>query len=238
MTQPKIVSREEWLRARKQLLAKEKDLTRRHDALAEERRQLPWVRVDEYVFEGPTGKVTLSELFDRHTQLVVYHFMLGPGWDEGCPVCSLVADQLDALRVHLPARDVALTLVSRAPFAEIDRFKRRMGWQVDWVSSHGTTFNRDFNVSFSKEEVANGKAYYNYDSSSFVSEEAGGVSIFCKNHQGEVFHTYSAYERGAEPLLAVYGLLDLVPKGRDEEGLPWPMAWVRHHDKYGQLTSA
>jgi predicted dithiol-disulfide oxidoreductase (DUF899 family) len=234
MKQQKIVSAEEWTAARKQLLAKEKELTRQQDALAEERRALPWVRVEKnYVFEGPSGKQTLSDLFDGRSQLVVYHFMLGPGWKEGCPSCSILADHLDGSTVHLAARDVTLSVVSRAPYAEIAPFKQRMGWRFPWVSSHGSDFNRDYHVSFSKEEVATGSFYYNFGMSGFPSEEAPGISVFTKDESGTIFHTYSSYARGGEPIIAAYALLDMVPKGRDEAGLPWPMAWVRHHDKYG-----
>lgn len=234
MKKPQVVSPEQWLAARKQLLEKEKELTRRADQLAEERRALPWVRVEKnYVFDGPSGRESLADLFDGKSQLVIYHFMLGPGWKEGCPSCSLLSDHFDGALVHLAARDVRLAVVSRAPFAEIAPFKARMGWRFHWVSSHGTDFNHDFHVSFSKEQVAKGSLYYNFETSAFGSEEAGGISVFAKDEQGQVFHTYSAYGRGGEPLIGVYQLLDMVPKGRDEAGLPWPMAWVRHHDAYG-----
>jgi predicted dithiol-disulfide oxidoreductase (DUF899 family) len=238
MKQPNIVSPAEWLAARRSLLDKEKDLTRRRDELAAERQALPWVRVDKpYEFEGDGGRRSLAELFDGRSQLVVYHFMLGPGWKEGCPSCSLLADHLDGARVHLAARDVTITLVSRAPYAEIARFRERMGWSLPWVSSHGGDFNRDFHVSFTKDEVAAGSFYYNYEESGFPSEEAPGISVFAKDASGAIFHTYSTYARGGEPLIGAYYLLDMVPKGRDEEGLPWPMAWVRHHDRYG-VTAA
>lgn len=238
MKQPKIVSPAEWLAARRALLEKEKDLTRRRDELAAERQALPWVRVDKtYELEGASGRQTLADLFDRRSQLVIYHFMLGPGWKEGCPSCSLLADHLDGARVHLAARDVTITLVSRAPYAEIARFRERMGWSLPWVSSHGGDFNRDFHVSFTKDEVAAGSFYYNYEEGGFPSEEAPGISVFAKDASGAIFHTYSTYARGGEPLIGAYYLLDMVPKGRDEEGLPWPMAWVRHHDRYG-VTAA
>lgn len=238
MKQPKIVSPAEWLAARQALLEKEKDLTRRRDELAAERQALPWVRVDKtYELEGASGRQTLADLFDGRSQLVIYHFMLGPGWKEGCPSCSLLADHLDGARVHLAARDVTITLVSRAPYAEIARFRERMGWSLPWVSSHGGDFNRDFHVSFTKDEVAAGSFYYNYEEGGFPSEEAPGISVFAKDASGAIFHTYSTYARGGEPLIGAYYLLDMVPKGRDEEGLPWPMAWVRHHDRYG-VTAA
>jgi predicted dithiol-disulfide oxidoreductase (DUF899 family) len=238
MNPPKIASRDEWLAARQALLAKEKRLTRASDELAAERRALPWVPVEKaYVFDGPAGKQTLSDLFAGRSQLVVYHFMLGPGWKEGCPSCSLLSDHLDGALVHLAARDVTLTVVSRAPYAEIAPFKERMGWRFPWVSSFESDFNRDYHVSFSKEEVATGEFYYNYGMNGFPSEEAPGLSVFAKDASGALFHTYSSYARGGEPFIGAYHFLDLVPKGRDEAGLPWPMAWVRHHDRYG-ATSA
>lgn len=229
---PRVVSRAEWLTARRQLLTREKELTRQHDALSAERRQLPWVRVEkEYVFDGPAGQVTLAALFDGRSQLVVYHFMFGPGWEEGCPVCSMVADNFDSNIVHLARRDVSLVAVSRAPLADIEAFRKRMGWRFKWVSSYRNEFNRDYRVSFTKEEMANNN-YYNYDTSGFPSEEAPGISVFCQNGTGDLFHTYSCYARGAEFLIGPYGYLDLVPKGRDEDALPFTMAWVRHHDRY------
>jgi predicted dithiol-disulfide oxidoreductase (DUF899 family) len=238
MNPPKIASRDEWLAARQELLAKEKHLTRLHDELAAERRTLPWVPVEkDYVFDGPSGKQTLSDLFAGRSQLVVYHFMLGPGWKEGCPSCSLLSDHLDGALVHLAARDVTLAVVSRAPYAEIAPFKARMGWRFPWVSSFDSDFNRDYHVSFSKEEVATGEFYYNYGKNGFPSEEAPGISVFAKDARGAVFHTYSSYARGGEPFIGAYQFLDMVPKGRDEAGLPWPMAWVRHHDRYA-TTSA
>lgn len=238
MNPPQIVSPADWLAARRRLLDKEKEHTRRQDELAAERRALPWVRVDKaYAFEGETGRQSLSELFSGRSQLIVYHFMLGPGWREGCPGCSLLVDHVDGARAHLAARDVTLTLVSRAPYAEIAAFRARMGWGLPWVSSHGSDFNRDFHVWFSEEEVAAGGSDYNFASGGFPNQEAPGISVFAKDASGAVFHTYSSYARGGEALLGVYHLLDMVPKGRDEAGLPWPMAWVRHHDRYG-VTAA
>ena len=235
MSQPRIVSRDEWLAARKRFLSKEKELTHLRDRLSAERRELPWVKVDRaYVFDGPKGKETLAELFDRRSQLTVYHFMFGPGWEQGCPSCSWAADNIDANVVHLNARDVTLAVVSRAPLAQIEAFKKRMGWSFKWVSSYGNAFNYDYHVSFTPEEMAEGKVYYNFGPNGFPSEEAPGVSVFAKDSSGAVFHTYSAFARGAEPLLGGYFLLDLVPKGRDEAGLPFTMAWVRHHDRYGR----
>lgn len=234
MNPPKIASRDEWLAARRELLAKEKHLTHLRDELAAQRRTLPWVPVEKaYAFDGASGRLTLSDLFEGRSQLVVYHFMLGPGWKEGCPSCSLLSDHLDGALVHLAARDVTLAVVSRAPYAEIAPFKARMGWRFPWVSSFESDFNRDYHVSFSKEEVATGEFYYNYGMNGFPSEEAPGVSVFAKDASGAVFHTYSSYARGGEPFIGAYQFLDMVPKGRDEAGLPWPMAWVRHHDRYG-----
>jgi predicted dithiol-disulfide oxidoreductase (DUF899 family) len=234
---PKIVSPSEWLDARTKLLAKEKELTRLSDQLAKERSELPWVRVEkDYVFEGPTGKQTFSDLFAGKSQLVIYHFMMGPGWKEGCPSCSLLSDHTNGTLEHLAARDVAFTAVSRAPYAEIAPFKARMGWQFDWVSSNASSFNHDFHVYFTKEEVSKGQFYYNYANNGFPSEEAPGISVFAKDESGAIYHTYSSFGRGPESLLGVYQLLDMVPKGRNEAGLPWPMAWVRHHDRYGKTT--
>ncbi len=232
--QPKIVLKEEWLAARQQLLAKEKKLTRERDALAVERRKLPWVRVEKnYVFDSPTGKKTLAELFDGRSQLMIYHFMFGPDWEAGCPSCSIVGDHIGGSVTHLANRDVTLLAVSRAPLAKIEAFKNRMGWRFKWYSSLGSDFNRDYNVSFSKDEVASGKMYYNYKTQLFPSEEGPGASIFYKDANGSIFHTYSSYGRGLEPVMGVYNWLDLAPKGRDEEGQkPHPMAWVRHHDRY------
>jgi predicted dithiol-disulfide oxidoreductase (DUF899 family) len=233
-----IVSRDEWLTARKNLLAKEKELTRRRDELAHERQALPWVRVEKaYAFQGPSGRQTLSDLFAGRSQLIVYHFMMGPGWKEGCPSCSILCDHLDGSLAHLAARDVSFTAVSRAPYSEIRPFKERMGWRFHWVSSSENDFNRDYHVQFSKEEVANGNKDYNFGTGGFPGEEMPGVSVFVKDEGGSIFHTYSAYARGAESLIGAYTLLDIVPKGRDETGLPWPMAWVRHHDKYGVVEA-
>jgi len=231
--QPRVVSQAEWLEARKGLLAKEKEFTRRRDALSAERRELPWVRVEkEYVFTAPGGRQTLADLFDRRSQLIVYHFMLGPDWEEGCPSCSLLADHFDGAAVHLAQRDVTLVVVSRAPLDRIEAFKQRMGWRFKWVSSYDSDFNRDYHVSFTKEEIANGNVYYNYAASGFSSEEAPGASVFYRDAAGAIFHTYSSYARGLDILIGAYNFLDLVPKGRDEAGLQHGMAWVRHHDRY------
>jgi predicted dithiol-disulfide oxidoreductase (DUF899 family) len=229
----KLVSRDEWVAARKAHLAKEKEFTRARDELSRQRRDLPWVKVDKaYVFDGPDGKETLADLFDGRTQLVVYHFMFGPGWEQGCPSCSFVADHFDGALVHLAHRDVTLLAVSRAPLREIEKFKKRMGWRFKWVSSHGNDFNRDYHVSFTKDVLASEKVFYNYEMEKFPSEEAPGASVFYKDANGDIFHTYSTYARGLDILVGTYNYLDLVPKGRDEAGLPWTMAWIRHHDRY------
>jgi predicted dithiol-disulfide oxidoreductase (DUF899 family) len=234
--QHQIVSRDEWLAARKALLAKEKELTRQRDRLAAERRELPWVGVEkEYVFDAPGGKVTLADLFDGRSQLIIFHFMFGPEWEEGCPSCSLAADNIDGNVVHLAHRDVTLVVVSRAPLARIESFKKRMGWRFKWVSSYGNGFNHDYHVAPTNDEMAKGKAYYNYqvqEWSKYPSDERHGISVFYKDATGDVFHTYSSYARGPEALLGAYYFLDLVPKGRDEDALDYPMAWIRHHDRY------
>ena len=229
----KIVSHEEWLAARKAYLVDEKAFSKSRDALARKRRELPWEKVEKtYVFEGPNGKATLAELFGGKSQLIVYHFMLGPGWEQGCPSCSLLADHFDGAVIHLAQRDVAFTVVSRAPAPEIEKFQRRMGWHFKWVSSFGNDFNYDFHVSATPEEKASGKVTYNYEVTEFPSDERPGTSVFCKNAAGEIFHTYSSYGRGLDILIGAYNFLDLAPKGRDEDGLAFSMAWVRHHDRY------
>jgi predicted dithiol-disulfide oxidoreductase (DUF899 family) len=238
---PRIVSRDEWLAARKKLLAKEKQLTRERDALAAERRQLPWVKVEEnYVFDGLNGKVALSDLFDGKSQLIIYHFMFGPDWQEGCPSCSFNMDHTDGALVHLAQRDVSFAAVSRAPLFKIEAFKKRMGWRFAWVSSFGTDFNYDYHASFTPEEIAKGKVDYNFDLGAFPSTEAPGISVFYKDKSGSIFHTYSAYARGTETTVNTYNYLDFVPKGRDEDALPFTMSWLRHHDRYedGYLADA
>ena len=227
-----IVSQDQWLAARKALLAKEKEFSKARDQLSAARRQLPWVKVDKnYVFDGPNGKHPLADLFDGKSQLLVYHFMLGPGWVQGCPSCSFLADHFDGAVAHLAQRDVALVVVSRAPPAEIDAYKKRMGWRFKWVSSFGNDFNHDFHVSFTKDEMASG-AEYNYAIGKIPSEELPGLSAFIKDESGGIFHTYSSYARGLDMLVGTYNFLDLAPKGRDEDALPWTMAWVRRHDEY------
>lgn len=234
----KVVSESEWLKARKDLLEKERALTHMRDELSETRRALPWEGVKkQYIFDGPNGKESLADLFCGRSQLLVYHFMMGPGWTEGCPSCSLIADQFDGVTVHLANRDLSLVVVSRAPLAEIQAFQKRMGWKFKWVSSYGNEFNYDYQVSFTPEQLAKGEVYYNYDMTKFPREEAPGASVFTTDGTG-IFHTYSTYGRGLDGALSVYNFLDLTPKGRDEEGLPWPMAWVRHHDQYEGAASA
>jgi predicted dithiol-disulfide oxidoreductase (DUF899 family) len=232
--QHQIVSREEWLAARRQHLSEEKEFTRLRDRLSAARRELPWVKVEkDYVFDTPDGKAALADLFDGRSQLLVYHFMFGPGWEQGCPSCSFLSDHIDGVNLHLPQRDVTLLAVSRAPLPQIEAFKQRMGWRFKWVSSSGNDFNRDYHVSFTPDEMAQGEVYYNYGMEQFPSEEAPGISVFYKDPGGGVFHTYSAYARGLDMLIGAYNYLDLAPKGRDEAALPWTMAWVRHHDRYG-----
>lgn len=227
-----VVSRTEWLAARKALLAREKEFTRARDALSAERRKLPWVRIEKrYEFEGPEGKETLADLFGGRSQLAVYHFMLGPDWNEGCKSCSFWADNFNGIDVHLAHRDLTLVAVSRAPLAKIAAFRRRMGWTFKWVSSFGSDFNRDFHVSFTPEEIK-GKVDYNYERQTFPADEAPGMSLFVRDPGGAVFHTYSCYARGLDMINGAYHILDLAPKGRDEGNQPYAMAWVRHHDRY------
>lgn len=233
MTMHTIVSPKEWLPARQALLAKEKEFSRQRDALSAARRELPWVKVEKaYVFDGPEGQETLAELFDGRSQLIVYHFMMGPDWEEGCKSCSFLADHFDGSVVHLEQRDTTLVVASRAELPKIEVFKNRMGWRFKWVSSYGSEFNRDYHVTFTDDEISNASAYYNYKKGTFPSDEAPGLSVFTKDAGGDVFHTYSSYARGLDMLLGAYNFLDLVPKGRDEAALQWSMEWVRHHDRY------
>ena len=232
---PKIVSRAEWLEARKQLLLKEKSYVREGDALAAERRDLPWVPVEKnYVFEAPGGKESLADLFEGRRQLIVQHFMFGPSWKEGCPSCSFMADHVGGALVHLAHRNVTFVAVSRASLAQIEAFRKRMGWGFKWVSSFGSEFNFDYGVSFTPEQRAEGEVPYNYGAERFPSEEAPGLSVFYRDEAGDVFHTYSTYARGCETMMGTYRLLDLVPEGRDEAGLPFTQSWLRHHDRYGE----
>jgi len=231
----KVVAPEEWLAARVELLKKEKEFTRLRDEISQQRRELPWEKVEKkYVFDGPKGKETLADLFGKHSQLIVYHFMFGPGWKEGCPSCSYIADHFAGSLPHLAARDVRLVAISRAPLAEIEAFKKRMGWQFPWYSSNGTDFNFDYHVSQSKDEAGKAEIYYNYKMQKFPAEERPGSSVFYKDASGNVFHTYSTFGRGLDQMINAYNWLDIAPKGRDEEGLKHSMAWVRHHDKYDE----
>jgi predicted dithiol-disulfide oxidoreductase (DUF899 family) len=228
------VSRDEWIVARKQLLNKEKELTQLQEEVSHRRRELPWVKVDkEYIFETPEGRKTLADLFDGNSQLVVYHFMFGPGWKAGCVGCSFFADHVDGANQHLAHHDVTFVAISRAPLSEIEAYKRRMGWRFKWVSSSETDFNYDFHVSFNKEEVARGEVYYNYEMTKTSMEDLHGTSVFFKDESGAVFHTYSAYARGDERGLGTYMFLDLTPKGRNETGPNKNLTdWVRRHDEY------
>jgi predicted dithiol-disulfide oxidoreductase (DUF899 family) len=229
-----VVAHTQWLEARKGLLAKEKEFTRLRDELSRQRRELPWERVaKEYVFEGPNGEETLSELFAGKSQLIIYHFMFDPAWEEGCKSCSFWADNFNGIDVHLKHRDISFLAVSRAPWAKLDAYKKRMGWTFRWVSSFGTDFNYDYYVSFTPEEVANGNGYLNYARQTPFDTEVVGISVFYKDPGGTVFHTYSCYSRGVDMLNGAYHYIDLTPKGRDEaEQKPHSQAWVRRHDEY------
>ena len=228
----KVVSPKEWLAARKTLLTKEKKFTRLRDQLNQQRRNLPWVKVDkDYVFDGPNGRETLVQLFGDKSQLIVYHFMFGPGWKEGCPHCSFWSDHYDSVNLHLGRRDTALVVISRAPLKEIKPFKKRMGWRFKWLSSNQTEFNFDFNVSFTPEQIKSGALPYNYTEFKMKIDELQGVSSFYKDKQGDVYHTYSSYARGIDLLNTTYNFLDLTARGRDEHPNS-PQDWVRYHDEY------
>ncbi len=231
--QHQVVSRNEWIAARKAHLAKEKHLTRLRDRLSAERRALPWMRVDKtYVLDGPQGRETLGDLFDGRSQLIVQHFMFGPDWEVGCVGCSFMADHIESTLPHLEHHNVSFVRISRAPLAKLEAYRRRMGWRSKWLSSLDTDFNYDFNVSFRPEEIDKGKVYYNYELSDFECEEMHGTSVFTRNGQGEIFHTYSTYGRGDELVMATYALLDITPEGRNEtSGLT---DWVRRHDEYDE----
>jgi predicted dithiol-disulfide oxidoreductase (DUF899 family) len=227
-----IVSREEWIAARKAHLAHEKEYTRARERLAEERRALPWVKVDkEYLFDGPDGKVTLAGLFRGRRQLVVQHVMFAPDWNEACKSCSFWADGFERMVPHLAARDTTMVAISRAPLQKLDAFRQRMGWTFDWLSSGDNSFNYDYGVSFTPEQIASG-GNYNFGTTPFGSEEAPGISVFCRDETGNIFHTYSCYARGLDMMNAAYHYLDLTPLGRHEDGLPYPMDWVRLRDQY------
>jgi predicted dithiol-disulfide oxidoreductase (DUF899 family) len=231
---PQIVAPEEWLAAHTAHLAKEKQLTRARDELARQRRNLPWVKIEKtYVFDAPGGQRTLSELFDGRSQLIVKHFMFNPDWKEGCVGCSFECDHVDGARMHLEQHDVSYVAVSRAPLAQIESYKARMGWQFPWVSSFGSDFNYDFHVSFTKEQLVRGPVFYNFEARQFDHEEESGISVFFKDASGDVFHTFSAYGRGGEEVIGAYMYLDMTPKGRNETGPNYNLTdWVRHHDKY------
>jgi predicted dithiol-disulfide oxidoreductase (DUF899 family) len=238
----KVVSQNDWFEARKQLLTQEKEFTGLRDRLSLQRRELPWVEVGkDYVFDGPAGKVSLAQLFEGRSQLVVYHFMFAPDWEEGCPSCSFWADNFNAISIHLNHRDVTMIAISRAPSEKLEAFKRRMGWSFKWFSSGNNDFNYDYRVSFTPETIKGGAEYnYNkltefakrYDMPETELSELPGVSVFYKDGDGNIYHTYSTYERGIDTLNSAYHYLDLVPKGRDEDDLDSAMAWVRHHDRY------
>lgn len=230
----KTGSREEWLSARKTLLEKEKAHTMQKDALSEERRALPWVKIDEnYVFETETGEASLSDLFGAQSQLIVYHFMFGPEWIEGCKSCSFWADSFNGLEPHLNGRDIAFVAISRAPMSLLLPFKKRMGWNFTWVSSHANRFNADFDVSFGSDHKPENPVTYNFKEKTFYPmDEAHGTSVFAKDEAGSLYHTYSTYGRGLDVTNAAYSYIDMVPMGRNEPPAGNPMEWVRHHDAY------
>ena len=234
-----VASRDDWLAQRKQLLAREKEMTHLRDQLAADRRALPWVRLEKtYTFDTPAGPRTLAQLFDGRRQLMIQHFMLAPGWEQGCKSCSYMADHLVGAKIHLEHRDVTVLLVSHAPLAEIERFRQRMGWDFDWVSAFRGDFNLDFHVSFTPETRVDGEVEYNYHRTKFPQEEAPGISFFYKDDAGDVFHTYSTFGRGVEVMMGTYHLLDMAPKGRGEEHDAYGMEWVRHHDRYEAAPAA
>jgi predicted dithiol-disulfide oxidoreductase (DUF899 family) len=235
MTDHRIVSRNEWTDARRGLLAREKEFLHLRDELSRQRRELPWERVGKsYSFSTPNGRLTLADLFGERSQLIVCHLMFAPEWEAACKNCSFWADHYSGMVAHLAQRDVSFVAISRAPLAKLQAFAKRMGWSFPWVSSEGTDFNYDFQASFRPEDMANGKAIYNYAPLTQKSSDMPGISVFAKDEHGDVFHTYSTYGRGIEPVNGTYQLLDLVPKGRDEASLPFPMTWVKLHDQYPQ----
>ena len=233
MQNQKIVSKQEWLDARRKFLQEEKEFTRLRDKLSQHRRELPWVKVDkDYEFDGSDGKQSLSDLFEGHSQLIVYHFMYGPEWEEGCPSCSYLADNFNGIDIHLKHRDANLVAISRAPLAVLQAYQQRMGWDFKWVSSIASDFNYDYHVSFTAEELEKGEMFYNFNVGLFPADEAPGISVFYQNGEGDIFHTYSCYARGLDILIGAYNFIDLLPKGRDEEELEFTMAWLRRHDQY------
>lgn len=227
-----VATREEWLEARLALLAKEKAFSRARDELSELRRQLPWVRVEDYEFATQTGPRTLADLFDGRSQLVVQHYMFAPDWQDGCKSCSFWVDNLQGAIVHLQSRDVSYLVVSQASLETLLRFKERMGWQMNWVSSAATNFSNDFHVWYTPEQIAAGDTFYNFTKGMHYGEHAPGFSVFAKDDAGDIYHTYSCYARGLDMLNGAYHVLDLVPKGRDEQDLPASMAWLKLHDEY------
>lgn len=230
----KVVSDSEWVEARKAILIEEKAFIKKRDEMAQKVRDMPWRLVTKsYEFEGAEGKQSLGELFGDCSQLLIYHFMYGPDWKDGCQSCSYIADHYNAAFTHLAARDVSLVTVSRAPLKVLQDFQKRMGWSFQWVSSLESDFNFDFQASFTDEEMEKGEGYYNYEKSSFPASEAPGLSVFRKGDDGKIYHTYSTYARGLDRFIGAYHFLDVVSKGRDESSFPYPMAWVRHHDRYG-----
>jgi predicted dithiol-disulfide oxidoreductase (DUF899 family) len=234
MDEHRVVGKDQWIEARKELLLKEKEFTRLRDRLSQARRELPWERVEkEYVFDGKNGRQTLAELFAGNRQLIVYHLMFDPDWEEACSRCSFWADNFNGVLVHLNQRDVSLVAISRAPFAKLAAFQKRMGWSFNWVSPFAGEFNRDYYVSFASEQIAEGEVVYNYRLMKNSMTERPGISVFYKDRDENIFHTYSCYARGLDMLNVAYHYLDLTPKGRDEAGLPFPMAWVRYRDAYG-----
>jgi len=233
MQNQNIVSRDEWLEARCKLLHEEKEFTRLRDQLSLKRRELPWLKVDtEYLFEGPEGRQSLSDLFEDKSQLIVYHFMYGPDWEEGCPSCSFWADNFNGIDIHLRHRDANLVVVSRAGLDVLQAYKKRMGWEFKWLSSLGSDFNYDYQVSFTADQMEKGEMLYNFNTGNFPADEAPGISVYYKSPEGEIFHTYSCYARGLDMLNGAYHYLDLLPKGRDEDDLDFTMAWLRRHDQY------
>ncbi len=232
MTTHTIVNHEDWVEARTALLTKEKEFNKLRDELAQARRDLPWEKVDEeYLFEGPNGNESLADLFDGRSQLIVYHFMFGPNWEEGCKSCSFMADHFDPTIIHLNQRDVSMVVISNGPLDRIQAFQKRMGWTFKWMSALGTSFNSDYNVSFTEEELK-GEITYNYKQQASSMDELPGLSVFVRDKDGTIYHTYSTYARGLDPMLTTYQYLDLVPKGRDEAELPFSMAWIDFHDSY------
>lgn len=238
MTSQPIVSRKEWLEARLELLKKEKEHSKKRDELTRARQNLPWIKIEkDYVFEGPNGKFHLKDLFDEKSQLIIYHFMFEKEWEEGCKSCSFLADHYEPAIVHLANRDVAMVTVSKAPIEKLESFKKRMNWNFSWLSSENSDFNEDFQVSFTDEEIRQGKGHYNFEETElFGTKEAPGVSVFVRDEDEQIYHTYSAYARGLENFITAYHLLDIVPKGRDESEFSYGMEWLRHKDRYGDET--